>query len=132
MKNTKSSGQYRVIKARNIGNNVVIDDPKINRYIDSLDGLAVAKYVDVDAILVPNLTYNPRAVRKPKGCVVDGSAAILYSENNFTPTESDIDYFGSDEFNHFYRVARNYGTRSLNIDRISVNYFGVKKKLTNA
>lgn len=132
MKNTKSSGQYRVIKARNIGNNVVIDDPKINRYIDSLDGLAVAKYVDVDAILVPNLTYNPRAVRKPKGCVVDGSAAILYSEDNFTPTENDIEYFGSDEFNHFYRVARNYGTRSLNIDRISVNYFGIKKKLTNA
>ena len=132
MKNTKSSGQYRVMKARNIGNNVVIDDPKINRYTDSLDGLAVAKYIDIEAILVPNLTYNPRAVRKPKGCVVDGSAAVLYSESGFLPTDSDIEYFGSSEFNHFYRVARNYGTRSLNIDRISVNYFGIKKKLTNA
>lgn len=127
MKNTKSSGKYRVVKARNIGNNKVIDDPKINRYVDSIDGLAVAKYIDIDAILVPNLTYNPRAVRKPQGCIVDGSAAILYSDDDFVPTDTDIDYFGSEEFNHFYRVARNYGTRSLNIDSITVNYFGVKK-----
>lgn len=127
MKNTKSSGKYRVVKARNIGNNKIINDSKINRYVDSLDGLAVSKYIDADAILVPNLTYNPRAVRKPQGCIVDGSAAILYSDDGFVPTDTDIDYFGSEEFNHFYRVARNYGTRSLNIDRISVNYFGIKK-----
>lgn len=127
MNNTNSEGKYRVIKARNIGNNTIIDNPKVNRYIDDISGLAVSKYMNSDAILVPNLTYNPRAARLPRGCIADGSAAILYSENGFTPSDSDIEYFGSDEFNHFYRVARNYGTRSLNIDSNSVNYFGIKK-----
>lgn len=127
MKNTYSKGKFRVIKARNIGNNEIIDNPKINRYVNDISGLAVAKYKDSNAILAPNLTYNPRAARLPKGCVVDGSAAILYSEDGYIATKSDIEYFGSDEFNHFYRVARNYGTRSLNIDSNSVNYFGIKK-----
>lgn len=126
-KNTKPQGQYQVIKARNIGNNEIIENEKINRYVDDITGLAVAKFLNKDAILIPNLTYNPRAARLPKGCIADGSAAILYSENGYTPTDKDIAYFGSSEFNHFYRIARNYGTRSLNIDSNSVNYFGIKK-----
>ena len=127
MKNTKKEGNFRVIKARNIGNNSIIYDKNINRYVDDINGLAVAKFMNSNAILVPNLTYNPRAARLPKGCITDGSAAILYSESGYIPSDSDIEYFGSDEFNHFYRVARNYGTRSLNIDSNSVCYFGVRK-----
>lgn len=126
-RNTKESGKYRVIKARNIGNNQIINNPEVNRYVDSLTHLAVSQYINSDSILIPNLTYNPRAARLPKGCIADGSAAILYSESGYKPTDCDIEYFGSKEFNHFYRIARNYGTRSLNIDSNSVNYFGIKK-----
>jgi len=74
---------------------------------------------------VPNLTYNPRAARLPRNCIADGSAAILISDDEVL--DKDIEYFSSEEFNLFYRIARNYGTRSMNIDSVSVNYFGVKK-----
>ena len=116
-----------ILFSRNIGNNTIVFDEKINRYVDDISNLAVAKFMNSDAILVPNLTYNPRAARLPENCITDGSAAILYSDTGYIASDSDIEYFGSDEFNHFYRVARNYGTRSLNIDSNSVNYFGVRK-----
>lgn len=124
-KHTKKQGKYRVIKSRNIGHGYIKDIENYDCYVDDISELAVKKYLDTNVILVPNLTYNPRATRLPKGCVTDGSAAILYTDDVIT--DYDIDYFSSSEFNKFYRIARNYGTRSMNIDSISVNYFGVKR-----
>jgi DNA (cytosine-5)-methyltransferase 1 len=43
------------------------------------------------------------------------------------PTKKDLEYYGSKEFEKFYRVARNYGTRLLNIDNNSVFFFGLLK-----
>ena len=78
------------------------------------------------AVLVPNLTYNPRACFLPKNTIVDGSVAILTLRNGSRPiNENDLEYFGSVEFSKFYAVARNYGTRSLNIDNNSVFFFGI-------
>ena len=37
-------------------------------------------------------------------------------------------YFSSDEFRQFYKIARNYQTRSLNIDNNSVYWFGIEKE----
>lgn len=122
---TKNEGKYRVIKSRNIGNSEIKNISNYDCYVDDIDNFAVKKYLDLDVILVPNLTYNPRAARLPKDCIADGSAAILYSVQ--PATDEDIDYFSSDEFNQFYRIARNYSTRSMNIDSVSVNYFGVKR-----
>jgi len=45
------------------------------------------------------------------------------------PTEKDLEYYSSKEFEKFYRVARNYGTRSLNIDNNSVFFFGLLKNI---
>jgi len=125
--NTTLEGEFRVIKSRNIGNGEIIDIDGYDRYVDSLSGLAVSKFINTSAILVPNLTYNPRAARLPDNHITDGSAAILYTDRIIN--DHDIDYFSSDEFNKFYRIARNYGTRSMNIDSVSVNYFGLKNKL---
>ncbi|ODB36213.1 restriction endonuclease [Pseudoalteromonas sp. BMB] len=122
---TKEQGKYRVIKSRNIGHGCIKDIENYDCYVDDISEFAVKKYLDANVILVPNLTYNPRATRLPKGCVADGSAAILYTDDVIT--DYDIDYFSSQEFNTFYRIARNYGTRSMNIDSVSVNYFGVKR-----
>ncbi|MFZ8199361.1 DNA cytosine methyltransferase [Alteromonas portus] len=122
---TKDSGKYRVIKSRNIGHGDIKNIDGYDCFIDNLEPFAVKKFLDKNVLIVPNLTYNPRAARLPKGCVVDGSAAILYSCQEFK--ESDISYFSSDEFNKFYRIARNFGTRSMNIDSVSVKYFGVKR-----
>ncbi len=124
-KHTKEQGKYRVIKSRNIGHGYIKDIENYDCYVDDISELAVKKYLDTNVILVPNLTYNPRATRLPKGSVADGSAAILYTDDVIT--DYDIDYFSSPEFNQFYRIARNFGTRSMNIDSISVNYFGVKR-----
>ena len=42
-------------------------------------------------------------------------------------TDEDIEYIASDEFEQFYRIARNHATRSLNIDSASVFYFCIDK-----
>lgn len=124
-KNTITSGKYRVIKSRNIANGKIINIEGYDRYVNELTGLSVAKFLNTSVILVPNLTYNPRAARLPENCIADGSAAILYGD--YEVSDDDILYFSSKEFNDFYRVARNYGTRSMNIDSVSVCYFGIKK-----
>lgn len=124
-KHTAYTGNYRVIKSRNIGHGEIIDIHNYDSYVDNINDFAVKKYLNSNVILVPNLTYNPRAARLPNNCIADGSAAILYSNDEIR--EDYISYFSSSEFNKFYRIARNYGTRSMNIDSVSVNYFGVKK-----
>ncbi len=126
---TKSDGKIRVLKSRNIGNNEIIDIPDYDCYIDNLDGLDVAKYLNqTSCILLPNLTYNPRACFLPKGCIADGSVAILTLANdNDTVTKEDLAFYATDSFTKFYAVARNLGTRSLNIDNNSVFFFGKLK-----
>jgi len=42
-------------------------------------------------------------------------------------THDDLEYYGTKEFEQFYAVARNLGTRSLNIDNNSVFFFGILK-----
>ena len=75
---------------------------------------------------MPNLSYYPRACFLPKKSIVDGSAAILIPKEKVT--KKDTAFFATEEFKDFYRIARNYGTRSLNIDSNSVYFFGKLKK----
>lgn len=128
---TKSKGKIRVLKSRNIGNNEIIDIPDYDCYIDNVNNLDVAKYLNQkDCVLLPNLTYNPRACMMPNGCITDGSVAILTlinAEDNIS--KDDLAYYATDEFARFYAIARNMGTRSLNIDNNSVFFFG--KRLNN-
>ena len=90
----------------------------------------VAKYLNKEnCFLVPNLTYYPRSCRLPKDCIVDGSVAILTTKDeNVVITQEDLSYYATEEFTMFYKIARNNGTRSLNIDNNSVFFFGKLKK----
>ncbi len=125
---TKSNGKVRVLKSRNIGNNEIVDIPDYDSYIDDVTGLDVAKYLNQDGcVLLPNLTYNPRACFLPKGCIADGSVAILTPNDNQKITEKDLAFYATKEFASFYAIARNMGTRSLNIDNNSVFFFGKLK-----
>lgn len=126
---TKNKGKIRILKSRNIGRNEILDIPNYDSYVDSLDGLSISKFWNKEnSVLVPNLTYAPRASFLPENTLVDGSVAILTpKENEIRITLKDLDYFGTEEFTEFYRVARNHGTRSLNIDNNSVFFFGVKR-----
>lgn len=126
---TKASGRIRVLKSRNIGNNKIVNIADYDSYIDNLDGLDVAKYMDQECILLPNLTYNPRACFMPSNCIADGSVAILTTiDPSVNITEDDLAFYATDEFSDFYSVARNRGTRSLNIDNNSVFFFGTLKQ----
>lgn len=126
---TKSKGKIRILKSRNIGRNEILNIPNYDSYVDSLDGLSISKFWNKeDSVLVPNLTYAPRASFLPENTLVDGSVAVLTPKlGEAKITEKDLAYFGTEEFTEFYRVARNHGTRSLNIDNNSVFFFGVKK-----
>ena len=126
--NTAQQGKIRVLKSRNIGNNEILDISGYDTYIDDISGLEVSKYLDnTDCVLVPNLTYYPRACFMPYGCIADGSVAILTTVNGEKITKEDIGYYATEEFSKFYCIARNRGTRSLNIDNNSVFFFGKLK-----
>ena len=126
---TNSEGNFRVLKSRNIASNKTINIKDYDCYTDEIANLDVKKFINNEtAVLVPNLTYNPRACFLPKNTIVDGSVAILTLRNGSRPVnEKDLEYFGTEEFSNFYGVARNFGTRSLNIDNNSVFFFGLLK-----
>lgn len=128
-KNFKRRGKFRVLKARNIESNSIryydndffINDASLSPIIKS--------YINKENILIaPNLSYYPRAATLPKNTVVDGSAALLMAKKGLNFTAYDIEFFGSREFYYFYRIARNYSVRSLNIDSSSVFFWGKLKK----
>ena len=123
-------GDIRVIKSRNIG-----DDGSSILNIDNYDAfisketsktLAVQKFLNRDDVyLTPNMTYKPRVIPKPIGTLVNGSAAILILKSEEeTLTDEQIRFFSTYEYREFYKVARNYQTRSLNVDANSVFFFG--------
>ncbi|MRJ09409.1 DNA cytosine methyltransferase [Ornithobacterium rhinotracheale] len=128
---TKKNGKYRVLKSRNVGNNEIKELENYDCYVDDTENLAVAKFLNRDdVVMIPNLTYYPRASFLPKNTITDGSVALLTLKNGSRlPTEKDLEYYGSKEFEKFYRVARNFGTRSLNIDNNSVFFFGLLKNI---
>lgn len=126
--NTSPHGKIRVLKSRNIGNNEIIDIANYDTYIDDVSNFEVGKYLNhTECVLVPNLTYNPRACFMPQNAIVDGSVAILTTISDCEITKSDLAYYATDEFGQFYSIARNRGTRSLNIDNNSVFFFGKLK-----
>ena len=204
-KHTLGSGRIRVLKSRNIANNSIKDIEDYDCFIDKIDSFVVSKYLNQnDIVLIPNLTYNPRATFLPKDSIADGSVALLkvkkdkfiikevnkqsgydklkekrakvrdrkqniydklkekrakvrdrkqniydklkddrtYKRNTFFKIKfliskkckikvslKHLDYYSSDEFIEYYKIARNRGTRSLNIDNNSVQFFGLVKEL---
>lgn len=127
---TKETGKFRVLKSRNIGNNTVVNINNYDTYVDDISDLDVRKYLNhTKCVLLPNLTYNPRACFLPEGCIADGSVAILSLKNEKVKVSSkDLSFYSTEKFKYFYSIARNLGTRSLNIDNNSVFFFGLLKK----
>lgn len=123
----------RVIKSRNISDDgKIIDISNYDSYIEieTLNKLVIKEYLNVaDVYLTPNMTYNPRIIKKEEGYVVNGSVAILIPKYDFKLSKVQLDYISSDEYRNFYRIARNYQTRSLNIDKTSCYWFGINKTL---
>lgn len=130
---TKEKNDVWVIKSRNISNDgsEILHIPEYDRYIEkkALANFGVNNFINEDNIyLTPNMTYNPRVCKKPKGAIVNGSVAILIPQNNEELTQEDMKFYSTDEYRSFYRIARNFQTRSLNIDKTSVFLFGKLKE----
>lgn len=130
-KYTKNKGKVRVLKSRNLSTDgKIINILDYDSYVDNPSLFVVSKFMNQEnVIIVPNLSYYPRASFLPKECITDGSLALLFPKNGTKIKQEHLDYFGTEEFKNFYRIARNYGTRSLNIDKNSVFFFGLKNGL---
>lgn len=131
--NTKNPLDVRVLRSRNIAEDGsgVIDIPGYDFYIsrDNLNRFTVTLYINSKNVyLAPNMTYKPRLIEKPVNTLTNGSIAILIPKNGLKPSKKQLDFFVTDEYRKFYRIARNYQTRSLNIDSCSVYFFGLLKE----
>lgn len=124
----------QVIKSRNItddGRSII----KIDGY-DSFIEESTARQLSVysflnreDVYLTPNMTYKPRVIKKPADVLVNGSVAILIPHDGIVPTQKQLDFFSTDEYRTFYQIARNYQTRSLNVDNCSVFFYGLLQEM---
>ncbi|MCM1253791.1 MAG: DNA cytosine methyltransferase [Clostridium sp.] len=126
----------RVIKSRNISDDgkKIIDIPGYDSYIKktTAEVLNAYKYVGNQKVyLTPNMTYKPRVMRNAENIVVNGSVAVLIPKEDIELTEEQMEYFSTDEYRQFYQIARNYQTRSLNVDAASVFFYGVLKEHDN-
>lgn len=132
----KGKDCLRVIKSRNISDDgkEIIDIPGYDSYIkkDAVESLSAYRYVgNQNVYLTPNMTYKPRVMRNTGNAVVNGSVAVLIPKEEMKLTEEQMEYFSSDEYRQFYQIARNFQTRSLNVDSTSVFFYGVLKEWSN-
>ena len=94
--------------------------------------LGAYRYIgNQDVYLTPNMTYKPRVMRNTGDVMVNGSVAVLIPKEELDLSEEQMEYFSSDEYRRFYQIARNYQTRSLNVDATSVFFYGVLKESVN-
>ena len=129
-KKENNSNYIRILKSRNIedcGKNI-INIKNYDSYIEKekVANFSVSKYLNMENIyLTPNMTYKPRVIRKPNGVITNGSIAILIpKDEKMILSNSQLEFFSTNEYREFYKIARNYQTRSLNIDNNSVFFFG--------
>lgn len=120
------TGEVPVIKAKDISIN---DELTYERFCPA--SLVPKSFKTAVAgktcLIVPNLSYYPRACELPGETYVDGSAAVLIPKKSINITET-IKFFASKDFFYFYRIARNYSVRSLNVDSISAFYWASPKR----
>lgn len=132
----KEKDCLRVIKSRNISDDgkEIVDIPGYDSYIKKVTAevLSAYKYVGNQKVyLTPNMTYKPRVMRNTENVVVNGSVAVLIPKEDMELTEEQMEYFSTDEYRQFYQIARNFQTRSLNVDATSVFFYGVLKESCN-
>ncbi len=129
----KPNGEIRVLKSRNINDDgtKIINIDGYDSYISNNDAFKLSVYSFINSqnvYITPNMTYKPRVMKKPAGTLVNGSVAILIPKGNTVLSKEQLLYFSTEEYRQFYKIARNYQTRSLNVDSNSVFFYGLLNK----
>mgnify|MGYP002715351217 CR=1 FL=1 len=132
----KRKGCLRVLKSRNISDDgkKIIDIPGYDSYIAEATAkkLNAYKFIgDESVYLTPNMTYKPRVMKNNGNILVNGSVAVLIPKEELRLSDKQMEYFSTEEYRKFYQIARNYQTRSLNVDAASVFFYGVLKERRN-
>lgn len=125
----KDCGDIRILRSKNIlDNGNIISVRGYDKYIESeqLLNFAISKYLNGRVIIMPNFTYNTRATILPENCLPNGSIAVLIPKNNDENLDIDLNYYSSLEFREYYSIIKNKAKFTLNIDKNSVYYIGVK------
>ena len=68
----------------------------------------ITEIINQKKIIVPNLTYYPRAAILPNNSICDGSVAILTPKNGYSINKEDLKYFATEEFKYFYSMFYYY------------------------
>lgn len=128
----KGENSIRVIKARNIDDDGkgITNIPDYDAYIDfdELIKLSVFSFFNDETVyLTPNMTYNPRVIKNIPDAIPDGSVAVLIPKVELELTDKQMEYFSTEEYRKFYKIARNLSTQSINVDNTSVYFYGVLK-----
>lgn len=129
---THDKGEIRVLSAKNTPtkSTEVVHTPN-DVFVNTIDVVKAEayKYLDRENVyLCPNLTAHPRMIKKPINTIASGSLAVFSCKDGGSLNQEELNYFGSEEFQIFYRLVRNFCTRSLNIDKNAAFYFGRLKK----
>lgn len=96
-----------------------------DKYISSLSGFSLQKYINTDALLFVNFTYNTRAAILPKNCAVNGSFCLLLPKQ--IKKKIDLSFYSSEDFRKYYAIVKNCSKFTINVDANSIYYIGVPK-----
>lgn len=120
-----------IIKSSDLGYNGIVNNlDSASRYSPEKVPRTFLSIVDSakTIALAPNLSYYTRIANYPGDGYPDGSVAVLYNLDYKVDIQILNYFYQSKDFFFFYRIARNYSIRSLNIDNLSVFYWGVPRK----
>lgn len=128
----KNSGKYRVLRSKNIlDDGQIISIENYDRFIDDPTPFLFSKYLNMDAIIFPNFTYNIRASKLPKNTLANGSIVIAYPKNGQDINQINTKVYSTKEFREYYSIVKNKSKFTINIDRNTIYYIGRLKEKYN-
>ena len=120
------SGRIRVLRSKNIQDDgSIVCKPGYDKFVDNVSCFAVGTYLNSNAVIMPNFTYNTRAAILPRNTIPNGSIVILIPQKNLK--KIDLRLYATPSFRKYYAIVKSYSKFTLNIDDCSVYYIGVKK-----
>ncbi|MBP5256731.1 MAG: DNA cytosine methyltransferase [Mycoplasma sp.] len=124
---SKEKKKFWVIRSKNLldnGSFVHIDG--YDRYINSLSKYTISNFLNKNCVVFTNFTYNTRASFLPNNCIVNGSLCVFIPKMKIN--KSDLKIFITKSFRKYYSIVKNLSKFTLNVDRNSIYYLGVKNK----